>query len=78
MNTDLTNILRDDIHVAPDHLAPDTSLQDAGIDSLAVVELSVQLSDTLGITVSENDIARAATLGDIDTLVTTELTRSSR
>jgi acyl carrier protein len=74
VNSDLTKILCDDIHVDPKLLlAPETSLADAGVDSLAQVELSVLLDEKLGVTLGEADIARAATLGGLDRLVATEL-----
>ncbi|CAL9677645.1 hypothetical protein SUDANB95_07971 (plasmid) [Actinosynnema sp. ALI-1.44] len=73
MNPDLIEILRTDIRVPENLLDPDTSLDDAGVDSLAVVELSVLLTERLGITIADENIARAATLGDLDRLVGGEL-----
>ncbi|WP_309117472.1 acyl carrier protein [Saccharothrix sp.] len=73
MNAELIKILSADIRVSEDLLVPDTSLDEAGVDSLAVVELSVLLTERLGITVADEDIARAATLGDIDRLVVDQL-----
>ncbi|MFE4870481.1 acyl carrier protein [Streptomyces sp. NPDC056682] len=76
MTGDLTRILTDDLKLPADHLTDDASLDDAGFDSLAVVELSVLLTDRYGIDISDSDIKAAATLGRLDRLITTK--RSGR
>lgn len=69
MNGDLRSILLDDLKLPADRLSPDASLDDAGLDSLAVVELSVLLGDRLGINIREAEIEGAATLKDLGLLV---------
>lgn len=76
MNGDLTRILTDDLKLPADRLTDDASIDDAGFDSLAVVELAVILTDRYGIDISDGDIKAAATLGRLDLLVTTK--RSGR
>ncbi len=70
MHCDLETILSHDFKLPPELLAdPDNTLEDAGVDSLAVVELSVLLGERFGIEVSESDIKSAATLGQLDQLI---------
>lgn len=70
MTGDLTRILTDDLKLPAAQLTDDTSLDDAGFDSLAVVELSVILTDRYGIDISDSDIKKAATLGQLELLIT--------
>ncbi|APE26726.1 acyl carrier protein [Streptomyces venezuelae] len=72
MTGDLASILTDDLKLPADRLADDATLDDAGFDSLAVVELSVLLADRYGIEVSDSDITSTATLGDLDLLITSK------
>lgn len=76
MTGDLARILTDDLKLPADRLTDDASLDHAGFDSLAVVELCVLLADRYGIDISDNDIKDAATLGRLDLLITTK--RSGR
>lgn len=69
MNGDLESILLNDLKLPADRLSPDASLDDAGLDSLAVVELSVLLGDRLGINIREAEIEGASTLKELDLLV---------
>lgn len=70
MNGDLTTILLDDLNLDPDRLTnPDSTLDDAGFDSLTIVELSVLLGERFDIQVNETDIRAAATLAGLDDLV---------
>lgn len=67
---DLKTILLDDLKLTADRLtSPEATLDDAGFDSLAVVELSVLLGERFGIEVSETDINGTATLGQLDSLI---------
>ncbi|WP_338676009.1 acyl carrier protein [Streptomyces sp. SCSIO 30461] len=72
MTGDLARILTDDLNLPSDHLTDDASLDHAGFDSLAVVELSVLLHGRYGIDISDGDIKAAATLGQLDRLITTK------
>ncbi|MET9427862.1 MULTISPECIES: acyl carrier protein [unclassified Streptomyces] len=81
MNEHLTRILLDDLNLPADRLTGDTSLDHAGLDSLAVVELSVLLAERYGIDVSCREIEHAATLSDLNQLITARRrsrTRSER
>ncbi|MGP3950903.1 acyl carrier protein [Streptomyces sp. 7N604] len=66
---DLENILLKDLKLSADRLTPDASLDAAGFDSLAIVELSVLLGDRFGIDVTDADIKGAATLEQLDRLI---------
>ncbi|MFJ3979225.1 acyl carrier protein [Streptomyces sp. NPDC090021] len=74
MTGDLVRILTDDLGLPADRLAEDASLDHAGVDSLAVVELSVLLTDRYGIDITDSDIKTASTLGQLDLLITTKRT----
>lgn len=76
MTGDLINLLIHDLKLPVERLTDDAGLDHAGFDSLAVVELSVLLTDRFGIDVSDSDIRDAATLGRLDLLVTSR--RSGR
>jgi len=76
MTSDLARILSDDLKLPADRLTDDASLDHAGFDSLAVVELSALLADRYGIDISDGDIKDTATLGQLDLLITTK--RSGR
>ncbi|MDQ0771583.1 acyl carrier protein [Streptomyces aurantiacus] len=69
MLRELEAILRDDLNLPTEQLPPDTSLEKAGLDSLAVVELSVLLEERYGITVSDAELNRTATLHHLDVLI---------
>ncbi|MFI9219443.1 acyl carrier protein [Streptomyces werraensis] len=72
MTGDLISILIHDLKLPADRLTDDATLDHAGFDSLAVVELSVLLTDRYGLDISDNDIKDAATLGQLDHLITTQ------
>ncbi|KPI13099.1 acyl carrier protein familyprotein [Actinobacteria bacterium OV450] len=74
MTGDLARILTDDLKLPADQLTDDASLDHAGFDSLAVVELSVLLTDRYGLDITESDIKNAATLGQLDLLITSKRT----
>lgn len=69
MTGDLATILRDDLKLPADGLTPDASLDTAGFDSLAIVELSVLLGERYGIDISDAEIKTAATLDQLDLLI---------
>lgn len=76
MTDDLTRILHDELNLPADRLTGGASLDDVGLDSLAVVELSVHLADRYGIELTEREIEHAATLDELDQLITAK--RSER
>lgn len=47
----------------PESLNRDTTILDIGLDSLDMVELSMDLEDSFGITINQEDIAGIKTLG---------------
>ncbi|GGX96281.1 acyl carrier protein [Streptomyces minutiscleroticus] len=50
-------------------ITPEASLPDAGVDSMALVVLSLQLEDRLGLEISEDDLAAAACVRELAELV---------
>ncbi|MEU6346267.1 acyl carrier protein [Streptomyces sp. NPDC046977] len=69
MNEDLFTLLTRDLKLPEDRLTPEASLDDAGFDSLAIVELSVLLTEQLGVEVTDTEIKDAGTLTALDNLV---------
>ncbi|MEU9719878.1 acyl carrier protein [Streptomyces sp. NPDC047976] len=69
MTGDLTSILVNDLKLPAAQLTDDASLDGAGVDSLAIVELSVLLADRYAIDISDSEIKGAATLGRLDLLI---------
>ncbi|KOU37635.1 acyl carrier protein [Streptomyces sp. WM6378] len=69
MTGELTAILRDDLNLPADALTPGASLDEAGFDSLAMVELSVLLGDRYGIDITDAEIKNAATLYQLGLLI---------
>ncbi len=69
MNGALERILLNDLKVPADRMSPDVGLDDAGFDSLAIVELSELLGERFGIDISDDEIKRATTLGELDRLI---------
>ncbi|MGW3668553.1 acyl carrier protein [Streptomyces sp. NPDC005141] len=66
---DLMDLLTDDLKLNAEQITPTASLDAAGFDSLAVVELSVLLADRYGIDVPDAAIKATATLADLDQLI---------
>ena len=50
-------------------LGPDDAFHGLGVDSLAVVELALDLEEATGVQLSEDDVARSATLGQLAELL---------
>ncbi|MEU5757258.1 acyl carrier protein [Streptomyces sp. NPDC047829] len=73
MHDDLTRILRTHLQLTNEELRPETTLDDAGLDSLALVELSLHLTERYAIDITDDDLRKAGTLGRIDQLLTTRL-----
>ncbi|MEU3895224.1 acyl carrier protein [Streptomyces sp. NPDC045251] len=69
MNEVLKSILIDDLKLDEAAVRPENSLEEVGLDSLSVVELSVGLSERLGLEISEEELEGAATLSGIDQLI---------
>ncbi|KND33112.1 histidinol-phosphate transaminase [Streptomyces acidiscabies] len=61
----LKTIMIDDLEVEADGLSPDASREDAGLDSLATFELSLALTERLGIKITDDELFGLTTLADI-------------
>ncbi|GAB2762975.1 hypothetical protein GCM10027174_44560 [Salinifilum aidingensis] len=70
--TTLTTILTDQFEVLSDDIAPDKTLEDLGVDSVATVELADILKETFGVTVGEDELTSRNTLDQVLALITTK------
>ncbi|MEV7322152.1 histidinol-phosphate transaminase [Streptomyces sp. NPDC093970] len=61
----LKTIMVEDLEVDADQVSPDASREDAGLDSLATFELSLALSQRLGVTITDEELFGLRTLADI-------------
>lgn len=61
----LKEILISKLKVSPEQITPQATPEDAELDSLAMVELSMLFQQQLGMTISDDELAEAKTLGDI-------------
>ncbi|MDX3367437.1 acyl carrier protein [Streptomyces sp. ME02-6987-2C] len=68
MNQTLKTILTGPLQVDEDSLRPEASLEDAGLDSLAIAELDLLLAEQ-GVALGEDRIASVTTVGALDQLV---------
>ncbi|MER6299739.1 acyl carrier protein [Kitasatospora sp. NPDC001539] len=50
-------------------VTPDAPLASAGVDSMALVVLSLHLEDRFGVDISEDDLAAARTVDDLAALI---------
>ena len=65
MYEELRRILLDDLRCTEDEVRPQASCDEAGLDSLAMVELSMALSRRLGLEISDDELLRTLTVADI-------------
>lgn len=65
----LKTIMIEDLQLDADDVSPDASRADAGLDSLAIVELSMVLSRRLGIDISDDELLELQTVADIAQLI---------
>ena len=65
----LRTILVDDLKLHDDDIQPDAGRELAGLDSLAVVELSMILDKRYGIAIGDDELLEAHTLADIARLM---------
>lgn len=61
----LKTIMIEDLQLDAVELSPDASREDAGLDSLAMVELSMVLSRRLGVDVPDDELLELDTVADI-------------
>jgi acyl carrier protein len=66
---ELKSILVDDIGLAADYIRPEATLAEAGMDSLAMVELSLVLEKKLGASLSDDELIETATVSEIADMV---------
>jgi acyl carrier protein len=71
MSPDLRDMLAK-LNVEPGELGPDADLGEAGLDSLALAELSLLLAER-GVEIGEDELAAAASLDALDRLVASRL-----
>ncbi|MFB7836064.1 acyl carrier protein [Streptomyces sp. NPDC056056] len=69
MNSVLKDILVDHLQLDPDRLGPEASLEDAGLDSLAIVELNMLLAERHGTEIGEDRLASVTTVGALTRLI---------
>lgn len=69
MYEELWTILVRDLQLRAEDVRPEASQHDAGLDSLATVELSLILSQRFHIDISDDELQEAATVGDIARLM---------
>jgi acyl carrier protein len=61
----LKTIMVEDLKLDAADITPDAGREDAGLDSLAVVELSMVLSRRLGVEIPDDELLELATVADI-------------
>ncbi|MGI5515166.1 acyl carrier protein [Streptomyces sp. CA-106131] len=62
-------ILVNKLKVDPEQITPEATREDIELDSLAVVELSLVLETELGVSVSDDELLEAETVGDMVALI---------
>jgi acyl carrier protein len=72
---ELKTLLVDDLRLDEKALRPEAGREEAGLDSLAVVELSMLLSDRYRVQISDEDLLEAATVADIVCLLEQQMKR---
>jgi acyl carrier protein len=65
----LKTILIEDLQLDADEVYPDANREDAGLDSLAIVELSMVLSRRLGVDIPDDELLELDTVADIAELI---------
>ncbi|UZI32376.1 acyl carrier protein [Streptomyces sp. VB1] len=69
MDSQLKKILLTDLKLPEAAIEAHANFEEAGMDSLAIVELSLLLSERLGVNATEDELLDAKTIGGIETLV---------
>ena len=65
----LKSILIDDLELTAEDIRPEATLDEAGLDSLAIVDLSIVLGKQYGFEISDDELMEAATVADIADLL---------
>ncbi|MGH3898692.1 MAG: acyl carrier protein [Pseudonocardiaceae bacterium] len=74
MNPSLMEILVTHLQLDPRAWRQESRLEDAGLDSLTLVELSVLLAERAGVEIGEDELSSATTVGALDRMVAERLT----
>lgn len=69
MYEELKTILVEDLQLREADVRPDAGKEGAGLDSLALVELSMILSKRFAIEISDDELMRVSTVADIARLM---------
>ncbi|MEU1595619.1 acyl carrier protein [Streptomyces sp. NPDC005708] len=69
MFENVKEILVNKLKVDPEQITPEATREDIELDSLAVVELSLVLETELGVSVSDDELLEAETVGDMVALI---------
>ena len=69
MFTALRDILAGLLKVEPKEITPEATFNDLGLDSLAVVELSLVLEKDLGVKITDDELMDAPTIGAVADLI---------
>ena len=65
----ILDFLQERFDVAPDSVTPTTTLRDLGLDSMAMLEVMIELEDRLGVKLKDLTIPPNPSLGDVVALV---------
>jgi acyl carrier protein len=65
----LKTIMVEDLQLDAGGVSPDASREDAGLDSLAIVELSMVLNRRFGVDISDDELLELETVADIAQLI---------
>jgi acyl carrier protein len=74
---ELRALLIDDLKLKENALRPEAGREEAGLDSLAVVELSMLLSERFMVEISDEDLLEAPTVADIAHLLEQQIQRAA-
>lgn len=77
MYEELRALLIDDLKLKENALRPEAGREEAGLDSLAVVELSMLLSERFMVEISDEDLLEAPTVADIAHLLEQQIQRAA-
>jgi acyl carrier protein len=75
VNPSLMDILVTHLQLDSQALRLESRLEDAGLDSLTLVELSVLLRERAEVEIGEDELSSATTVGALDRMVAERLTR---
>ncbi|MEV7167421.1 acyl carrier protein [Streptomyces microflavus] len=77
MHIDIVAFLTDRSGIKADLVSPQATLDEAGIDSLVVVELAVMLETDYGVVIAEDELSSAPSVAALSALVDERVTSRS-